>query len=164
MSNKPWSGNKLLSDTAKKMKDIIDLEPKKDQNFSPVTYKKRKARPRAQVGKCEMEHGISWGKGMEEKKIWLYISKIKDNITAETIQEYITNKTKTDKEVKVKKLDTKTSRKNNKAFMIGVDFSLKEKVYKEDFWPAGITFTRFNFAFGRRFLDLPGADHAQAIR
>jgi len=35
--------------------------------------------------------------------------------------------------------------------------------YDEDFWPAGVAFSRFNFTMGRRFLDTRSSNQTQHI-
>jgi len=37
--------------------------------------------------------------------------------------------------------------------MVGLKTELKNLAYDENFWPAGVAFSRFNFTLGRRFLD-----------
>lgn len=88
------------------------------------------------------------------KKIWLFISKVKNTIDPETVHTYILKHipSASDTSVSVKLCNVKIPNPNHKSFMIGVDPEHKETVYKEDFWPNGVCFERFNFGRGRNFL------------
>ena len=88
-----------------------------------------------------------------DKKIWLFLSKIKATVTENIIKHYITSQTGANaNEVEVKFCEVKKPNDQHKSFMIGVKPDLRELVYGEKFWPAGITFQRFDFALGRNFL------------
>lgn len=92
----------------------------------------------------------------EEKKAWLFVTKVKDLVSEETVKTYISKKLKlTENDVEVKTLHTKTQIKNNKSFLIGVPFDLMDSVYNTTFWPQGIRFERFSFRRGQHFLEKP---------
>lgn len=85
----------------------------------------------------------------EDKKVWLFISRVKDHVTEENIKSYIKNKAKIDKEeeVVVRHITTKydTIRKDCKCFQVGVKFEKKDMVYEQNFWPNKVAFRRFDF-------------------
>lgn len=88
------------------------------------------------------------------KKIWLFLSRIKDHVSEDIVKKYIQEKLKNDLlEPSVRKLKTFYMRKDNNCFLVGVDFSLKEAIYEHSFWPKGVTFERFDFRRGQHFLD-----------
>ncbi|CAH1107492.1 unnamed protein product [Psylliodes chrysocephalus] len=88
------------------------------------------------------------------RKLWVFISRVKNQVTEDQIKNYISNKAKNDQsEISVKALKTYYQNKNNKCFLVGTDLSLKNVIYEQNFWPAGVAFERFNFKKGQHFLD-----------
>lgn len=120
-------------------------------------------RRRANVGTAESNSGPeSVGTGLEargrnvsgNKKIWIFISRVKDHVNERIVQDYISRKSSLASEtVTVKCVETKTKFADNKCFLIGVDPAIKEDIYKNEFWPKGIKFDRFDFRRGQHFLD-----------
>lgn len=91
---------------------------------------------------------------IKEKKLWLFISRVKDAVSLENVMAYIKKKTNLEEEkISVKRLNTWYKVENNKCFLIGVDPSVKDSVYSASFWPKGVAYERFNFVKGQRFLD-----------
>lgn len=88
------------------------------------------------------------------KRIWLFVSGIKLSITEKNVMDYIRKNANNvhEDEIEVKLCEVKNSNKSHQSFMVGVNPNLKELVYAENFWPAGISFQRFNFSLGRNFL------------
>ena len=71
-----------------------------------------------------------------DKKVWLFISRVKDIVTEDGIKIYIEKKTNlADNDVIVTRFPTKYDdiRKNCKCFKIGIKFDMKDTVYKTDF-------------------------------
>ncbi|KAG5865919.1 hypothetical protein JTB14_002020 [Gonioctena quinquepunctata] len=69
----------------------------------------------------------------KNKKIWLFISRIEDSVsvTEDTVKKYISKKTGTHaEETSAKKLETFHKTKDNNFFLVGVNPSLKDTVYK----------------------------------
>lgn len=90
----------------------------------------------------------------EGKKIWIFVSKVKSDVTEEIIRNYIVRNGKTTAdEISVKKCVPKVVKSQKGYFMVGVSPTLKETIYKPEFWPKGVAFQRFNFAMGRNFLN-----------
>lgn len=107
---------------------------------------------KAPVTKEEEEKGFA----AKKRKIWLHISRAKEHVTEKIVTDYLAQKTgRPVTEFMVKLLPTQKQKKDNNCFMVGVDPSLKDEVYKPEFWPHGIVWTRFNFFRGRRFLQEP---------
>lgn len=90
----------------------------------------------------------------KDKKIWLFLSKVKNTVTEEVVKKYVVkNSQSAAAMVEVKLCPSKKPNNTQKSFMLGVTPDLKEVVYGEDFWPAGVQYERFNFSLGRNFLD-----------
>lgn len=138
------------------MEELINIEQDKinirnteeKQEFQEVRSR-RKRRPN--VGNGEGD-GAFHGKNEKDRKIWLFISRVPDDVNDENIKNYIETRTNTN-DVQVKKLPTHNSHPDNQSFMIGVQPHLQTDIYKSTFWPRKIIFDRFNFKRGRRFLD-----------
>lgn len=135
-----------------------------DDNGYKVVAKRRRPKQKPMVGTgtgSESNNGGQMGefkaanqKSEEDKKIWLFISRAKQEVTEDTVRNYIANKSKTDiTHVDVKLLKTRTKKADNNCFLIGVKQILKDEVYREDFWPKGIHYQRFNFRIGQHFLE-----------
>lgn len=83
------------------------------------------------------------------KKVWLFISRVKDHVTGEKIKTYIMDKAnlEDDRDVVVERIKTKYDdiRKDCQCFKVGIRFDLKEQVYTQNFWPKKVAFRRFDF-------------------
>lgn len=112
----------------------------------------RRRRKQPKVGNGEGDINFHGREDKTEKKIWLYVSKVPDSITENNIKQYIEKRTDT-QNVYVKKLEMFNTRIDNQSFMIGVDPQLIRQVYEPSFWPRKVTFNRFDFRLGKRFLD-----------
>lgn len=91
----------------------------------------------------------------KNKKIWLFLSKVKNTVTVDTIQTYILKNigAPPTSSVSIKLCEVKKPNPDHLSFMIGVDPEFKDTVYRENFWPSGVRFERFNFGLGRNFLE-----------
>ena len=146
-----------------KMYDIINLEKDQNDTLNKIDEKQkfqevRAKRKRFRVGNGEGDEEFH-GKNEKERKIWLFITKVPDDIKEENIKKYIESRTNTN-DVHIKKLVTHNTNPDNQSFMVGVQPHLQTTIYETKFWPRKIAFDRFNFRRGRRFLDIPqnGAD------
>lgn len=92
----------------------------------------------------------------QNKKIWLFLSKVKNTVTEEIVAKHIIKKTsarKEEVEVKLCKAKFENKQQNQQlCFMVGVNMDLKDMVYGENFWPLGVGFQRFDFSLGKIFL------------
>ncbi|KAK9873065.1 hypothetical protein WA026_017763 [Henosepilachna vigintioctopunctata] len=134
--------------------NIINLADE-NKGFNIVRRKKPKQKP--MIGEGDKENNKYFFEGRykkpEDKKIWIFISKVRDDVEASTVQKFIQEKTKAQlSKIAVKHLATKTQSKNNKCFLIGVENQYKDQVYNTKFWPTGVAFSRFNFKIGHHFL------------
>lgn len=126
--------------------------------FIPV-----KPRKRNRLGKKPINMGTAEitssenafaGRETSNKKAWLFISRVKDSANEEIVRNYILKKTKVDdKDVSVKAVETTYKKEDNKCFLIGIKFELKDALYDKDFWPKGVAFRRFRFRFDKQEKD-----------
>ncbi|XP_044764707.1 uncharacterized protein LOC123321301 isoform X2 [Coccinella septempunctata] len=65
-------------------------------------------------------------KDEKDRKLWLFVSRVHENVEDEEIKAYI---------------------------LIGVPITMKEEIYKSEFWPSGIRYSRFDFTKGQHFLE-----------
>lgn len=110
-----------------------------DAGYSTVTYKKkRNFIAKRLYGENDTENfGV-------QKKIWLYLYRIKRDITSEIIENYFKKHSKfKNANITVKELQTDSDQ--NKCFMFGIDFHFKEDIYKPSTWPKNVAYKRFNF-------------------
>lgn len=115
-----------------KLDTIINLQTdnkNQEQNlndaFKEVKSKKqRRYQHSLQIGTArDEEHDKTFQSTLEEKKIWLFIKRVKDTVDEDIIRNYIKSKTKcTDSEVEIKSLKEKT-KNNSNCFLIGVNRS-----------------------------------------
>lgn len=137
------------------MEEVLNLERDKtslktnEKNLKSQEMQFMKRRPN--IGNGEGD-GAFHGKNEDNRKIWLFITRVPDDVTGENIKHYIETRTETD-DVQIKKLPTYNSKSDNQSFMIGVQPHLQNTIYQTKFWPRKIVFDRFNFKRGRRFLD-----------
>lgn len=94
-------------------------------------------------------------------KVWLYLYRVTRNVNDTQIRKFITKKLypetpegEENSDVTVKELQTDPNQL--KCFMIGADFSHKEKLYTAEFWPRGVGFRRFDFRRYRQYMDDQG--------
>lgn len=144
-----------------KMYDLINLETDQNDNLNKSDEKQkfqeaRAKRKRFRVGNGEGDEEFH-GKNEKERKIWLFITKVPDDVNEGNIKKYIESRTNTN-DVHVKKLVTHNTNPDNQSFMVGVQPHLQTTIYDAKFWPRKIAFDRFNFRRGRRFLDTPQND------
>lgn len=154
----------LTNDSTNKRIDIFDtkmengLTTKEDnrEGRSQNHLEGKKQRQRIVDRKNDKGSGTTSFKGqtVNKGKIWLYISKVPDDVSEEDIHQYIKARANDAnlQDCEIKKLPIATTKPNNQSYMVGVDFKLKENVYMSNFWPKKILFERFDFRRGKRFL------------
>lgn len=93
----------------------------------------------------------------EERKVWLYIYRVKRHVIPENIISFIKLKPGyKDLMVEVKELPNTGNRL--KCFVVTAPLSKKDEMYNPDFWPTGVGVKRFSFVKHREYLDKNGAD------
>lgn len=94
-------------------------------------------------------------KDEKDKKLWLFVSRVHENVKDEDIKTYILSKGKLEEnQVYARKLNTRNQEDlNYKCVLVGVPITMKEEIYKSEFWPLGIRYSRFDFTKGQHFLE-----------
>lgn len=141
------------------MESVVDLEKDTGEKFQRVSYRKPRkhkkpnlgtAIPMQEIGGLEAIRPNNQG----NKKLWLFLSRIKETVREEEVKKYVANKASiTEDQFDAKTLKTKSTRSDYKCFMIGVPMDLIDQVYDSGFWPSGIAFSRFDFKRGHHFLE-----------
>lgn len=116
---------------------VVTTQSEKDveHEFIPVINKKNKKKQLTGTGDSAVEFGVV------KKKVWLFISRVKPEVSAETVMNYLEKKIP-NQEFICEKLDT---RGVNSCFKVGADFSLKEKLEDPSIWPEGVLVSRYHF-------------------
>lgn len=87
-----------------------------------------------------------------DRKLWLYLSKIETDKGCKIIVNHIVKHANTSNDqVSVKRCIPKIGNPTNNSFMVGVHPNLKYVVNQNTFWPSGVAYEWFNFARGRNF-------------
>lgn len=107
----------------------------KDDEFKPVTYHKR---PKLIIG-TEISDVTNEFQAAESN-IWVYVGRVRAEVTQDQVMNYIKEKTK---EEKIICEEIKTSGPN-KAFKVGINSKFMEQIYSPDFWPRGTAIRRYN--------------------
>lgn len=117
-----------------------------DTEFTVVQTRKQKRNTlrssKKMIGKSDEENKQGF-KGIEPKA-WIYLYRVLGNVEDIHIKDYLEDKLGKDSDYAVTEL--KSNVPNKKCFMVGVNFSFKDKLYEPSFWPKGVGFRRFNFA------------------
>lgn len=101
--------------------------------------------------------GANDGSGFEgeERKVWLYVHRVKRSVTAEIIEQYIKKKDTFENErIIVKELPTEERQK--KCFVVTAPMARKDEMYDPNFWPANVGIKRFDFNKHKDFLNTGG--------
>lgn len=146
---------------AEVMKSIIHIEDDmqsnpqrhKDSDFKTISYNKR--RYGKLVGTAENSRDDINFKGAP-KKLWLFISRVSNEVSEENILNYLASKTKQNKgEFTVTEETSSRTRLPTKSFRVGASFNMKETLYNPTFWPKGVTYGRYKFNInGKPKIDL----------
>lgn len=149
-SNKPLVNNMHHNSTYKQ--GLIDgkIQNKNVEQFTKNTKKTKRREINIGTAETETEDEENDFIGKESnKKVWLFISRVKDHVTIEKIKNYIKKKTDLhdDSDIVVEHTKTKYDdiRKDCQCFKIGINYDKKDVVYEENFWPKKVAYRRFNF-------------------
>lgn len=163
----PKTNKHLESYQQQVMKNIINLENdvevsrvnKSDgEEFQKVSYKRSRKYKKPNIGTGETTPDNNTleaiNPGNDNKKLWLFISRVKETAQESDVRKYIANKADIEEEqVSARSLDTKSVTSGYRCYMIGVPMDLIDRIYEKEFWPSGIAFSRFDFKRGRHFLE-----------
>lgn len=130
-----------------------------EEPFQSITSRRKRNREPKVHGEAEItkedEVNGFMGKEPAEKKIWLFVGRVKDHVTEKIIQNFLKRKTnaETTTNIHVEEIDTYKQTKDNKCFKVGLNYNLLETAYTSTFWPRGVTVERFNFRKEERYLN-----------
>lgn len=147
------SAKKINSSTSQ-LASVINRSTKGQSSNDDGFREVRGRRSQLKVGNGEGDKTFHGRKGITNKKIWLFISRVPDSISDKNIKDYIETRTSTT-DTYIKKLPTINAGQDNQSFMVGVDPKIQDEVYDSSFWPKKVIYGRFDFKMGRRFLDNP---------
>lgn len=125
----------------------VYVESRKQRRKNNANVKQR-YRKNTKIGEGEKTDEMA----ATEKRVWLFISRIKRHVTADNVKAYMAKQL--DQGVQdfiVRELPTGEQR--NKCFMVGADYHHRDEMYKATFWPAGVGFKRFDFQLYKRLND-----------
>ncbi|KAG5867970.1 hypothetical protein JTB14_017562 [Gonioctena quinquepunctata] len=134
----------------------LEIENSKEQesDFRKVTYKKSRPRKNlatAEVSEEDNNNGFSGG----ERKVWLYVYRVKRAATEEQIMNYLTKTPGFDRNnTQVKEIRSSTNQL--KRFLVTAPLDKKDLVYQPEFWPQNVGVKRFDFEKNRKFLNYIG--------
>lgn len=137
-----------------KMNDIINLvnEEKVEEDFKTVTYRKKAKKHTTKFYGENEDNEFAIG-----RKVWLYLYRIKRHVTTEKIRKFITDQSQfKDADIVIKELPTQETQ--NKCFMFGIDWDLRDDVYKPSTWPKSMAFKRFDFKKYHNYQNQPTED------
>lgn len=87
------------------------------------------------------------GFGGVERRAWMYVGRVKPEVTADVILDYLKNKCpEHGNEFTCEKLEAKG---NNGSFKISANLGLKDTLLEANFWPEGVTYRRWHHQFFR---------------
>ncbi|KAG5886281.1 hypothetical protein JTB14_002775 [Gonioctena quinquepunctata] len=126
--------------------------PNDEIAFKTVSYKRNR---KVQFGQAEIseydEINGFVGRDRENKKVWLFISRVKEHVTEDNIKKYLDEKTKNKGQIYGKEIDTYKKTTDNKCFEIGINIDFKEDAYSSIFWPRGVAVYKFDFKKGEKY-------------
>lgn len=133
-----------------------------NDGFKVTTYKRR--RQMKYLGTAEVnEENKTNGFTGEEKKIWLYIYRVKRTTEEQHIFNYITDKEVFQKNsITVKELPSEESQLTR--FVVTAPFDKIYEMYDTNFWPGNVGVKRFILSKHREFLNQQGSGFLDEIR
>ncbi|KAG5897729.1 hypothetical protein JTB14_009614 [Gonioctena quinquepunctata] len=113
--------------------------PNSDSGF--IQQRHQRKRYKKTLGTAEStKEGFSG----EDKKVWLYVYRVKQHVTEDMIMKYIKGKEKFENEaVGVKEIPSDPGRL--KRFAVHASLEFKDSMYDISFWPRGVGIKRLNF-------------------
>lgn len=142
----------LEYETRKKLNEIINMEPRENEqsSWSEVVKKKNKIQRKKDVvvGTLRVEDD-KFKAIPKTKKIWIHAGRFHPNLTSEELLKYLKEKYNT-QDIICEKIKNKYENPKLSSFKIGVDITLKEQMYDKCAWPEGVEISRFNFFRAQR--------------
>ncbi|KAK9886029.1 hypothetical protein WA026_014815 [Henosepilachna vigintioctopunctata] len=146
---------KLPTVVENKQTNILELDKNKEEsNSMEVPWRKVVSRRIRTIGTAQTTanneiNTAFQGRNNGNKKVWLFLSRIKTGVTEEIIKTYLNEKLELSAQETpiVKKINTFHKMEDNECFQIGLDIKYRDQVYECTFWPSGVAFARFKFNY-----------------
>nr|CAI5856665.1 unnamed protein product [Callosobruchus analis] len=124
------------------------------EEFTEVTYTKKKKHITGRMGIGEVKADEDFGFTGKDRKIWIFLRRVKDSVAADNVSNYLVHKLKAEaKDIEIKKVNPYHRKPDNGCFLVGLDPRYQREVFEQDFWPRGVFYDRFDFKRGDHFLD-----------
>lgn len=125
-----------------------------EDSFGLQRHQKKRVKKRLGTHEQSPEENSSGFSG-GDRKVWLYVYRVRRHVTPNIIMEYIKKKPEfISLEVGVRELPSDPNKL--KCFVVTAPLSLKDKMYDSDFWPQNVGVRRFDFNKHRDFLQTAG--------
>lgn len=146
--------------------EFTNIKPKPQSNganqdnegtFKEVNYRRNRLtstnkQPRKNLGTAKLnENDRSAGFAGVERRVWMYLYRIKNHVKAETIKEYI-QKHEDFHNCKIDVHELEGDPNYNKRFLVTAPIDKKDSLYDTSFWPEGVGIKRFDFRRHKEFL------------
>lgn len=168
--NKKGHPNKQINSSANKNQNLINLEEKQQfimqdiinlESPTPqpqlVISSPTKNEKWQQQKTRHQKRGIGQAQEINSKfkgikpKVWMYLYRVEPDVTEQDIIDYLKQKTNSADENFIVE-DLKANGKY-KEYKVAADFSFKNCFYNPSFWPAGVRFKRFDFAYHKQRMN-----------
>lgn len=128
---------------------------RKDEGYQTVVNKRRyKYKKRLGTGGTAGDQVGDFAGG--DRKVWLYLHRVKRTATEKIITDFIKNKPGFEQE-KVTVRELPTDEDKLKCFVVTAPLERKDDMYDRSFWPNHVGIKRFDFKKHRSFLDQAGS-------
>lgn len=135
-------------------KGYPDRYQKDADGFTIPRRQRRKLKKRLGTDEqsCDGEEGFTGG----DRKVWLYIYRVKRHVMPQMIVDYIMKKPGFES-VLVDARELPSDPSKLKCFVVTAPLKFKDEMYQSSFWPQNVGIKRFKFELHREFLQ-SGAD------
>lgn len=130
--------------------DVVELRDSEEEATGDGEWKRQRRsrrRYRRTLGQSTEE---STGFVGIQPKVWLYVSRVGNQVTEENIAAYVRKKIGENEKIVVKDVGMGQS---HKSFVVAADFKFKEDFYSPTFWPKGVGFRRCGFDLMKKVIE-----------
>ncbi|KAL3267767.1 hypothetical protein HHI36_006894 [Cryptolaemus montrouzieri] len=118
---------------------ILVNRKKSRKQDSPTSFSRRGT---AEISDEENKNGLSG----TDKRVWLYINRVKKHVTSDMIETFIKKKSGFENcKLQILKLDPDSEKTTLTRFLVIARFEKKGEIYEPSFWPQNVGIKRFHF-------------------
>lgn len=129
-----------------------DMPTESDNDGYQIVENRRNSRYRKKLGTGGSAPDHAGGFAGGDRRVWLYLYRVKRSATEEVVAQYIKNKPGYERDkITVRELPTDENRL--KCFVVIAPIEKKDEMYNSSFWPNFVGIKRFDFDKHRSFLD-----------